>query len=187
MLSGRVVRLEKDTMTTSTVEGTIKECGAKDAGSIYAVINDAAKSYQGFIQDDCYHEPYMLMDELLDEMRQMTFFSYIVDRELVGLTGLQRVKDATLVRHTYVLRLWQRKGIGSKLLRHGIELAATKKILVGTWAKAYWAINFYQKHGFKLLLNKDELLLRYWKIPDKQREASVVLGLSIDNKLAITR
>lgn len=157
--------------------GTIRECLSEDARNIYAVINDAAKSYQGFIPDDCYREPYMPMSELLDQMRRMTFFSYVVCLKHVGVTGLQRVKDVTLIRHAYVLREWQRKGIGSRLLRHAIELADAGKILVGTWGNAHWAVNFYQKHGFKLQPDKDALLKKYWKIPVKQREASIVLGL----------
>jgi len=161
----------------SDEEGFIKRCELKDVGSIYEVINDAAKTYRGVIPVDCYREPYMPMDELLDEMRQMTFFGYLVGQKLVGVTGLQRVNDVTLIRHTYVLREWQRKGVGSRLLRHTIKLATTRKVLVGTWADANWAINFYRKHGFEPLPNKDELLRRYWKILDRQREASVVLGL----------
>lgn len=121
----------------------------------------------------------MPMSELLDQMRQMVFFSYVVDLKHVGVTGLQRIKDVTLIRHAYVLREWQRKGIGSRLLRHAIEQAASGKILVGTWGNAHWAINFYHKHGFKLISEKDAHLSKYWKIPDKQRETSIVIGLDI--------
>jgi len=110
----------------------------------------------------------------------MVFFGYMMGSKLVGVTGLQRVKDVILIRHTYVMRGWQRKGIGSKLLRHALKLATTKRVLVGTWADASWAINFYRRHGFELLPNKDELLRRYWQIPDRQREVSVVLGLEVE-------
>lgn len=121
-----------------------------------------------------------LLDEMLDEMRQMAFSGYMTGRKLVGVMGLQRVRDVTLIRHAYVLIEWQGKGIGSRLLEHLLKLTTTRNILVGTWADAYWAIEFYREHRFELLPNKDELLKRYWKIPYSQREASVVLGSKID-------
>lgn len=161
-------------------EAFIKECELKDAENMYEIINDAANRYLGVIPDDCYHEPYMPMDELLDEIHQMAFFGYVTGQKLVGVMGLQRVKDVTLIRHAYVLRDWQGKGIGSELLEHLLKLTTTENILVGTWADAYWAIDFYKEHGFELLPNKDELLRRYWKISSRQRKASVVLGFKVN-------
>ena len=93
--------------------------------------------------------------------------------------GFEPIKDVTLVRHAYVLNQWQRRGTGSRLLNYFKEQAATSRLLVGTWADAHWAVAFYQKHGFKLMPNKDELLATYWNIPQRQIETSVVLGLNI--------
>jgi hypothetical protein len=52
-----------------------------------------------------------------------------------------------------------------------------KPILIGTWEAATWAISFYLKNGFGLV-NADEkrnLLLKFWNVPERQIEASVVL------------
>jgi len=107
------------------------------------------------------------------------FFGWIEDDRLLGVAGIQPVKDTTLIRHTYVLTKWQRKGIGSTLLEHLMSLAKTPEILVGTWADATWAIRFYEKHSFKLVSpeEKDRLLRTYWNISHRQIETSVVLKL----------
>jgi len=157
----------------------IRKCQTNDAKRIYFIINEAAKAYEGVIPADCYHQPYMPMDELGQEMKRMTFFGWEVNGELVGVTGFEPIKDVTLIRHAYVLTQWQGQGIGGKLLNHLKGLATTSRLLVGTWAAAHWAIALYQKHGFKLLPNKDELLKTYWNIPQRQIETSVVLGMDI--------
>ncbi len=157
----------------------IRECQLGEVKKLYLIINEAAKAYEGIIPADCYHQPYMPMDELEREMKQMTFFGKEVNGELVGVIGFQPVKDVTLIRHAYVLPQWQRQGISSKLLKHLKGLATTSRLLAGTWADAYWAIAFYKKHGFNLLPNKDELLKTYWNIPQRQIETSVVLGLEL--------
>jgi len=106
----------------------------------------------------------------------MTFFGWEVNGELVGVMGFEPIKDVILIRHAYVLPQWQQQGIGSKLLNHLKTLVTIPCLLVGTWADAHWAIRFYQKHGFTLLPNKDELLKTYWDILQRQIETSVVLG-----------
>jgi len=159
----------------------IRECHAGEIKRIYYIINEAAKAYEGAIPADRYHQPYMPMDELEREMKQMTFFGEEVNGELVGVMGVQPVKDVTLIRHAYVLPQWQRQGISSKLLNNLKRLVTTSRLLVGTWAEAHWAIAFYEKHGFSLLPNKDELLRTYWNIPQRQIETSVVLGINIKN------
>ena len=121
----------------------------------------------------------MPVDELEQEMKRMTFYGWEVDGELVGVMGFEPIKDVTLIRHAYVLPDWQKQGIASKLLNHLKGLTATSRLLVGTWADARWAIDFYEKHGFKLLPDKDELLKTYWEIPQRQIETSVVLGIDI--------
>ena len=157
----------------------IRECQPGEIKRIYYIINEAAKAYEGVIPADRYHQPYMPMDELEQEMKQMTFFGEEVNGELVGVMGFQPVKDVTLIRHAYVLPQWQRQGISSKLLNNLKRLVTTSRLLVGTWADARWAIAFYEKHGFSLLPDKDELLRIYWNIPQRQIETSVVLGIDI--------
>ncbi len=160
-------------------EPMICECSPDDIDRIYFVINEAAKAYQGVIPADRYHQPYMPMEELEREMKRMTFFGWEVNGELVGIIGFEPVKDVTLIRHAYVLPQWQKQGIGSKLLNHLKGLVATSRLLVGTWADAHWAIDFYKKHGFNLLPDKDKLLKTYWDIPQRQIETSVVLGVEV--------
>lgn len=156
----------------------IKELSSKEAQIIYEIINQAAHAaYKGVIPADCYHEPYMPQEELLSEMKTMTFFGWEEGDKLVGVMGFQPVKDVTLIRHAYVLPDYQGKGIGTKLLNHLKRMTSTRHLLVGTWADATWALDFYQKQGFKLMPNKDELLMKYWDISKRQIETSVVLGM----------
>ena len=155
----------------------IRECSQADEVEILRIINESAKAYKGVIPEDCYHEPYMSLEELRREMSEMTVFGYQEEGKLLAVAGYQPVRDVTLVRHIYVLPEHQRKGIGSELLSHLTRIATGQQILVGTWEAADWAIRFYEKHGFKLLPNKNELLRRYWKIPDRQIDLSVVLGI----------
>jgi len=157
----------------------IRVCQPGDIDRIHFIINEAAKAYKGVIPTDCYHQPYMPKDELEQEMKRMTFFGQEVNRELVGIMGFQPIKDVTLIRHAYVLPQWQKQGIGSRLLNHLEGLVTTSRLLVGTWADAHWAIAFYQKHGFGLVPDKDELLEIYWDIPQRQIETSVVLGIDV--------
>jgi len=157
----------------------IRICQLGDIDRIHFIINEAAKAYKEVIPADCYHQPYIPKDELEQEMKWMTFFGQEVNRELVGIMGFQPIKDVTLIRHAYVLPQWQKQGIGSRLLNHLEGLVTTSRLLVGTWADAHWAIAFYQKHGFGLLPDKDELLKTYWDIPQRQIETSVVLGIDV--------
>jgi len=150
-----------------------------DFDAILGVINDSAQVYKGVIPDDRWKEPYMSAGELRTEIEAgVRFFGWEENDHLLGVAGIQPIKDITLIRHTYVLTKYQRKRIGSRLLEHLTHLAETPEILVGTWANATWAIQFYEKHGFKLVSpeeEKDKLLRTYWNIPDGQVETSVVL------------
>jgi GNAT superfamily N-acetyltransferase len=157
----------------------IRELSYVDIEFIYDIINSAAGAYRGVIPSDCYHEPYMPKEELQKEMNSMTFFGWEEGHRLIGVMGFQPVKDVTLIRHAYVLPDQQGKGIGTRLLDHLKQMTTTRQLLVGTWADATWAIEFYQKHGFVLMPDKDELLLSCWNIPRRQIETSVVLGIDL--------
>jgi len=149
-----------------------------DFASILEVVNDAAQAFKGVIPDDRWKEPYMSAGELKKEIEAgVTFYGWVENNTLIGLMGVQSVKDTTLIRHSYVLTTYQRRGIGGTLLEHLRNLVKTPEILVGTWQDATWAIHFYEKHGFKLvsLREKDRLLRKYWNIPDRQIETSIVL------------
>ncbi len=151
----------------------------RDGNEIFRVVNDAALRYKGVIPDDRWHEPYMPIEEVAAEMRRMRFYGFRREMELLGVMGREPVKDTTLIRHAYVATKDQGKGIGSALLRFIERQVDTEWLLVGTWKAADWAIDFYKKHGYVVMENKDELLRRYWDIPDGQIATSVVLGKKI--------
>ncbi len=148
--------------------------------AILNVVNDAAQMYKGVIPQDRWKEPYMPASELEQENADgVEFYGWKENNVLAGVMGIQLVNDVTLIRHAYVLTAHQRRGIGEKLLKHLMSLATTSTVLVGTWEAAYWAVRFYEKHGFKLVSNeeKDRLLRKYWSIPERQIVTSVVLKL----------
>ena len=158
----------------------IRLCTDDERPAIVAIVNAAAEAYRGVIPPDRWHEPYMPAAELDAEIAAgVTFWAYEADAELVGVMGIQPVGDVTLIRHAYVAPGRQRGGVGGALLEHLIA-NATQPLLVGTWATAEWAIRFYERHGFELVSpqRKTELLQRYWDIPDRQIETSVVLELT---------
>jgi N-acetylglutamate synthase-like GNAT family acetyltransferase len=151
-----------------------------DFASMLAIINDAARAYRGVIPDDRWHDPYMGADELKAEIAAgVVFWVAGDDGRLAGLMGIQDKGDVALVRHAYVAPSTQRAGVGTHLLRH-VEALVDKPILIGTWAAASWAIDFYQRNGFTAVpaAEKDRLLRRYWSIPARQIETSVVLAKS---------
>jgi GNAT superfamily N-acetyltransferase len=155
----------------------IKICEDRDFSDIHAIINDAAIAYRGTIPEDRWREPYMPEDELRHEIRSgVEFWGYSEDGWLSGVMGIQDVMDVTLIRHAYVRTIHRGKGIGGKLL--GELLKKTERpVLIGTWADAVWAIGFYKKYGFREVSEKEKnmLLRRYWSIPERQVETSVVL------------
>ncbi|MFH1836325.1 MAG: GNAT family N-acetyltransferase [Methanobacteriota archaeon] len=157
----------------------IRECTKEDIHQIFKIINSTARSYEGVIPADCYHEPYMSWDIFLEQFGKMAFCGWFEDGQLVGVMGVQPVKDVTLIRHAYVLPKFQGKGIGSKLLAHLLTKAQTNSILVGTWRAATWAIKFYEKNRFKPAEDSEALLRKYWSIPERQIETSVVLKLHV--------
>jgi len=156
----------------------IRECTAGDVERIHFVINEAARAYKGVIPDDCWHEPYMPLEELRREMREMTFFGWDTGEGLSGVMGYQPLGEVTLVRHAYVLPERQGEGIGGRLLAH-LKGMTRGRLLVGTWVANAGAVRFYERHGFRLLADGQELLRRYWNIPQRQRETSLVLGLEV--------
>ena len=156
----------------------VRPCEEGDFGTILDIINDGAIAYRDVIPADRLHDPYMSADELRREIASgVAFFGWQDASELNGVMGLQHVQDVTLIRHAYVRTAAQGTGIGSKLLEH-VRLLAPGSILIGTWADSYWAISFYERHGFRVVSREEKeiLLRRYWKIPERQVETSVVLA-----------
>jgi N-acetylglutamate synthase-like GNAT family acetyltransferase len=156
----------------------VRQSRAADLPAILAVINAAAQAYRGVIPADRWHEPYMPEDELASEIAAGVQFSVVEDGErLLGAMGIQDKGEVALIRHAYIAPAAQRKGAGTKLLQH-LEAQVAKPILIGTWAAATWAIDFYVRNGFTLVSHqeKEQLLRRYWSIPRRQIETSVVLA-----------
>ncbi len=149
-----------------------------DFKDIYEIINDASSAYKGIIPADRWKEPYMTEDELQSQIADgVEFWSYQQDSVIIGVMGIQHKPDVTLIRHAYVRTTARNKGIGGKLLKH-LSTLTDKPILIGTWADATWAIAFYLKNGFRQVshIEKEQLLRKYWNIPLRQIETSVVLA-----------
>jgi GNAT superfamily N-acetyltransferase len=156
----------------------VRKSVAADFATMLAIINDAARVYRGVIPADRWHEPYMPADELMKEASDgIVFWVAEEDGQVLGVMGIQDKGEVALVRHAYTTPAVQRKGVGTRLLRH-VESLAGKPILIGTWAAASWAIEFYRRNGFTLVSDsdKDRLLRTYWSIPARQIETSVVLA-----------
>jgi len=156
----------------------IRQCTDIDFETIYSIVNDGAQAYRGVIPEDCFHRPYMSTEELGSEIAGgVVFWGYELESALVGVMGIQDIDDVTLVRHAYVRTACQRRGIGSKLLSF-LRARTVRPVLIGTWADAVWAVEFYEKHGFRLVEPQDHarLLRQYWSIADRQIETSVVLA-----------
>ena len=156
----------------------ISEYKKTDTSKILNIVNDASIKYKGVIPDDCWKEPYMSEQELIDEFNDgVRIYGYNHNNELIGVIGIQEVKDVVLIRHAYTLSSFQGKGAGSALLEYLLKKNLNSRLLVGTWRDAIWAIRFYEKFGFTLHTKEEKTLLlkKYWKIPSKQIENSVVL------------
>ena len=156
----------------------ITEYTKKDVSNILSVINNAALKYKGVIPDDCWHEPYMSEQELLNEFDSgVRVFGYKKNSTLVGVMGIQELKDVTLIRHAYTISTYQGRGIGKILLQYLFKINKNSILYVGTWKDATWAIQFYEKFGFVMKKRKQtiELLKKYWEVSLKQIENSVVL------------
>ena len=156
----------------------ISEYTKSDASKILHIINDASLRYKGIIPDDCWHEPYMSKYELIDEFKDgVRMYGYHDNNKLIGVIGIQEVKDVILIRHAYTLISYQNKGTGSAMLEYLLKKNQNSRLLVGTWKNAEWAIRFYKKFGFIIHAKEQSTLLlkKYWKIPSKQIKNSVVL------------
>ena len=156
----------------------IREYKKSDCSKILYVINDAAIRYKGIIPDNCWHEPYMSEQKLVNEFNAgVCMYGYHHNNKLIGVIGIQEVKDVILIRHAYTLTFYQGKGTGSELLKYLLKKNTNSRLLVGTWRDATWAIRFYEKFGFILHTKEQSTLLlkKYWEIPSQQIENSIVL------------
>ncbi len=156
----------------------IRKCMDSDFRAIFEIINDAAIAYKGVIPDDRWHEPYMPEEEIRHQIEDgVIFWGFEKDSELLGVMGIQDKGEVVLIRHAYVRSNFHKQGIGEKLLRY-LESLTEKPILIGTWKAASWAISFYEKNGYVRVFEAEteRLLRKYWSIPERQIETSVVLA-----------
>ena len=156
----------------------IRLCDESEFDTMIEIVNDAAQAYRGVIPGDRWKEPYMPKEELCHEIDAgVVFWGYEEEGELLGVMGIQPVQDVTLIRHAYVRTAQQNRGVGGKLLAH-LRTRTDRPVLIGTWADAVWAVRFYEKHGFRMVSpeEKNRVLVKYWSIPERQVETSVVLA-----------
>jgi len=174
---GMATKPDKGKRATGEQILVVRCCNDRDFEQILSIINDGAQAYRGIIPADCWTDPYMSEKALAHEINEgVVFWCFEQASTLVGVMGIQEVQDVTLIRHAYVRRDQQKKGIGARLLSHLQELT-NKPVLIGTWDDAIWAIRFYERHGFQIVdaQEKNRLLGKYWSIPERQLETSVVL------------
>src|SRR6187549_3888999 len=158
----------------------IRQCRDDETSTILAIVNAAAEAYRDVIPADRWHDPYMSAEQLQRDVAVgVDFWGYELDGALIGVMGIQAVRDVDLIRHAYVKPGNQRLGVGAALITH-LRSLSTRRLLVGTWADATWAIRFYQREGFVLVPpSRTAMLLKsYWDIPERQIETSVVLERS---------
>ena len=156
----------------------IRRCVQTDFQEVWAIINDGAEAYRGIIPMDRWTDPYMSIEKLRHEIDSgVEFWGFEDHKLLLGVMGIQKIQDVTLIRHAYVRTSARRRGVGGKLLAHLRDLTSDP-VLIGTWANAVWAIHFYEGHGFGLVTpdEKERLLRRYWSVPERQIETSVVFA-----------
>ena len=156
----------------------IRKCTDSDLKTIFDIVSDAAIAYKGVIPADRWHEPYMPLEEIRHEIEHgVIFWGFEKECDLLGVMGIQDKGDVALIRHAYVRSRSHKQGIGQNLLLH-LEGLTEKSILIGTWKAASWAISFYEKNGYALVskTEKNRLLQKYWSIPERQIETSVVLA-----------
>ena len=156
----------------------IRKCTVSDLKTIFDIVNDASIAYKGVIPADRWHEPYMPLEEIRHEIEHgVIFWGFEKECDLLGVMGIQDKGDVALIRHAYVRSRSHKQGIGQNLLLH-LEGLTEKPILIGTWKAASWAISFYEKNGYALVskTEKIRLLQKYWSIPERQIETSVVLA-----------
>ena len=164
--------------STPVVSGALRRCSKDEHPTILTIVNAAAEAYRGVIPADCWHEPYMPQTELEAEIRAgVEFWGYEVEGRLIGVMGIQPVRDVDLIRHAYVLPGMQGCGVGAALIAH-LRRLSSRRMLVGTWADASWAIRFYQRNGFEFIEPEHtvSLLRTYWTVTQRQVETSVVLA-----------
>jgi GNAT superfamily N-acetyltransferase len=156
---------------------TLRGCGPEDTARILEIVNAAAVAYRGVVPAECLHDPYMPAEELRRDMEAgVSFLGCEVDGALMGVMGLQVVREVHLIRHAYVMPGAQGARIGALLIAE-LKRRSTRRLLVGTWAAAHWAIRFYERHGFGRVPSGQaaQLLSTYWNIPRDQAAMSVVL------------
>jgi len=159
---------------------TIRALTAADRDAAVNVINVAARWYQDFLTPDELHDPEMTAAQWDEEALRLAWYGGFLDGALVGVMGLERSRDAALLRHAYILPEHQHHGIGLRLVEH-LEVVARyeaaahgmRRIIVGTYARNYKARGALEKAGYRLSEDSAAVLRAYYAIPEDRLRTSV--------------
>jgi GNAT superfamily N-acetyltransferase len=152
----------------------IRPLSARDREGALAVINEAARWYREFLPPEEYHEPEMTAEEWDREARRLTWYGVFVGGALVGVGGLERVREVALLRHGYVLPGWQRRGIGARLVeRLETEARGAERAIVGTYRGNYKAQRALEKAGYRRSPDPVAVLRSHYSIPEARLMSSV--------------
>lgn len=133
----------------------IEKIGSEYAEEILAVINISNReAYKSIIPKDHFKEPILSLEELMEDFERMTFFAYRSGGRILGVAALLvEGEDTGRIRYVYILPGYQNRGIGTALLNHlekRAKEANLRNLRALTVGKASWAVNFYQKLGYRL-------------------------------------
>ena len=106
-----------------------------------------------------YYSTEKLMNNLSDIKKNTEWFCVVLDSDnIVGYSHIgKKDKDWEIFR-IYILPKYQRKGIGSQLIKKGEKFLVSKKAkkyIVHPHIKNKLAIQFYKKVGFRRMSAKD--------------------------------
>ena len=147
---------------------------AADRDAALTVINTAARWYRDFLPPEDFHDPEMTPAQWEAEAQRMTWYGACVEGALVGVMGLEYVKDVALLRHAYVLAEHQREGVGTRLRKHlEAQAQGVRRIIVGTYRENYKARQMLERSGYTLSPDPEAVLRTYYAIPEDRLKSSV--------------
>ena len=162
-------------MAPRTSQVSIRPLAPEDRDAAISLVNLAARWYREFLPPAELHDPEMTPELWDAEARRMTWFGAIAGERLVGVMGLEYVRDVALLRHAYVEPEWQRRGIATQLRRHlELQVRGVHRILVGTYVSNHKARHLLESAGYRLVPDSAAVLRQYYSIPEDRLRSSLV-------------